>query len=96
MNCKARAICADCGRGFGRVQELARHRKDSHEEPRQCPFCDFKWTRPYNIKAHILARHCGKFTAELLVVIKALRGRMIIAFLDGYNLGAGVEVALRF
>ncbi len=43
-----------------------------------------------------MARHCGKFTAELLVVIKALRGRMIIAFLDGYNLGAGVEVALRF
>ena len=80
-----RAVCTDCNIGFGRVQELARHRKDVHERRRICLFCDFKWTRPSNIKAHLFAKHSENFTAENLVTIQALRGRMIVAFLDEYN-----------
>jgi DNA-directed RNA polymerase subunit RPC12/RpoP len=85
MNRKVRAVCANCNKGFGRAQELARHRKDVHERPRNCPFCGFKWTRPSNIKAHLFAKHSKKFSAENLVAIQALRGRMIVAFLDAYN-----------
>lgn len=96
MNRRARTVCTDCNRRFGRAQELDRHRRDVHEQPRYCPFCDFKWTRPNNIKTHLLTRHRGKFTAELLVTIRALRGRMIIAFLDGYDQGSCVEVVFHF
>ena len=85
MNRKVRAVCTDCSKGFGRAQELARHRKDVHERPRNCLFCGFKWTRPSNIKAHLFAKHGEKFTAEHRVTIQALRGRMIVAFLDAYN-----------
>jgi hypothetical protein len=96
MNRRARTICTDCNRGFGRAQELARHRKDVHEQPRYCLFCGFKWTRPISIKTHLLARHRGKFNAELLATIQALRGRMIVAFLDGYDQDSGVEVEFHF
>ncbi len=85
MNRKVRTVCTDCDKFFGRAQELARHRKDVHERPRYCLFCSFKWTRPNNIKAHLVANHSEKFTAELLVTFRALRGRLIVAFLDAYN-----------
>ena len=68
--------------------------KDKHETRRQCTFCHFRWSRPNNIKVHLLARHRGKFTPELLITIRALRGQMIVAFLDEYNLGNGVEVSV--
>ena len=88
MNCKKRRTafqCTDCKKGFKRSQELSRHRKDVHEPPRNCLFCVFKWSRPSNIKAHLLAKHSEKFTAEHLVTFQALCGRMIVAFLDAYN-----------
>lgn len=85
MNCKVRTVCTDCDKSFGRAQELTRHKKDVHESPRNCLFCGFKWTRPSNIKAHLFAKHSSKFTAENLFTIQALRGRMIVAFLDAYN-----------
>ncbi|KAI0277738.1 hypothetical protein BGY98DRAFT_934184 [Russula aff. rugulosa BPL654] len=84
-NRKVRAVCTNCNKVFGRAQELARHRKDVHEPPRNCLFCGFKWTRPSNIKTHLFAKHSEKFTAEHLVTIQALHGRMIVAFLDAYN-----------
>ena len=94
MRRRVQTVCIDCNKGFRRAQELARHRKDVHEQPRHCLFCGFKWTRPNSIKVHLLARHRGKFTAELLITIQALRGRMIVAFLDGYDQDSGgVEVA---
>lgn len=89
MNREARSVCTDCNKGFGRAQELARHRKDVHEQRRHCLFCPFKWSRPSNIKAHLLTKHSEKFTADLLVTIQALRGRLIVAFLDAYNQGSG-------
>ncbi|KAF8496856.1 hypothetical protein F5888DRAFT_370531 [Russula emetica] len=85
MNCKVRTVCTDCNKGFGRAQELARHRKDVHGQRRHCLFCGFKWTRPSNIKAHLFTKHSEKFTAEQLVTIQALRGRMVVAFIDAYN-----------
>jgi hypothetical protein len=89
MNRKAQNVCTDCNKGFKRAQELARHRKDVHEQRRHCLFCGFKWTRPSNIKAHLLTKHSENFTADLLVTIQALRGRLIVAFLDAYNQGSG-------
>jgi hypothetical protein len=92
MNRRARAICTNCNKSFGRVQELDRHRKDVHEQPRHCLFCGFKWTRPNNIKAHLLDKHRENFNAELLDTIQTSRGRMIVAFLDDYDQASGVEV----
>jgi hypothetical protein len=89
MKRKALTVCTDCNKGFGRAQELTRHRKDVHEQRRRCLFCGFKWTRPSNIKAHLFAKHSEKFTVKHLVAMQALRGRMIIAFLDAYNQGSG-------
>ena len=78
---RVRPTCTNCNKDFVRVQEFKRHLKDIHEPRSQCPFCDFTWTRPDKIKAHIMARHQGKFTAEQLVDFDALRGQKIVAFL---------------
>jgi hypothetical protein len=79
---KAKFTC--CKKKFGRIQELKRHQKDVHEPRRQCPFCPLQWTRPGKIKRHIKSCHGDKFTAELLGEFKALRGKEIVEFLDGY------------
>jgi hypothetical protein len=60
--------------------------------PRQCPFCNFRWTRPDGIKAHLVVRHAKKFTAEMLAEIKALRGRRFIEFVDAYDHGLDLEL----
>jgi hypothetical protein len=90
---KAKPTCADCKpeRGFKRIQELKRHRKDVHEPSRQCPFCALRWTRPGKIKRHVKSRHCDKFTAKLLGEFETLRGKEIIEFLDEYY-DYGLEV----
>jgi hypothetical protein len=57
--------------------------KDKHDPPRQCPFCDFKWTRPDKIKAHIVADHQEKLSAEMLNYVEPLCGRQVVEFVDG-------------
>ena len=59
--------------------------KTRHMDRRRCPFCTFRWSRPNNIKVHIISKHVERFTAELLEAIKGLRGRQVIAFVDGYD-----------
>lgn len=82
---RARPICVPCNKDFGRVQELKRHLIEKHMPLRRCPFCDVPWTRPSGMKAHLVARHAKRFTAEMLEAIKALRGRRFIEFMDAYN-----------
>ena len=43
------------------------------------------WARPDKIKAHTMAHHAERFTAEILDELAALRGRRVIEFLDGYR-----------
>jgi hypothetical protein len=93
---KPRPICACCNKGFGRAQELERHVRDKHMPRRQCPFCDFSWTRPEKIKAHIVGYHAAKFTADLLQAIKTLCGRQITEFVDAYTYIPYVEAAPQF
>jgi Zinc finger, C2H2 type len=81
----ARPICGYCNKDFGRVQELNRHLNEQHMPPCRCPFCDFTWTRPNGMKAHLMVRHAEKFTAEMLEAIEALRGRRFIEFIDAYD-----------
>jgi hypothetical protein len=69
---------------FKRIQEFKRHRKDVHEPPRKCPFCDFLWTRPGKIKHHIKSSHGDIFTAELLGKFDSLNGKKIVEFLNRY------------
>jgi hypothetical protein len=79
--------CQDCRRQFKRAQELKRHLKEKHEPWRQCPFCKFEWTRPDKIKHHITTYHQDKFTAEVMAEFRALNGKKMIAFLDGFDHG---------
>ena len=58
---------------------------------RRCPFCDFRWTRPDGIKAHLMARHAKKFTADILEEVKALRGQHFIEFVDAYDHSLDLE-----
>lgn len=92
--------CHDCKRQFKRAQELKRHLKEKHEPWRQCPFCKFEWTRPDKIKHHITTYHQDKFTAEVMANFRALYGKKMIAFLDGFDYGprarANVETAPAF
>src|SRR6266852_96191 len=79
--------CRDCNRQFRRVQELKRHLKEKHEPWRQCPFCKFEWTRPDKIKHHITTCHQDKFTAKVMADFRALNGKKMVAFLDGFDDG---------
>jgi hypothetical protein len=79
------SVCLLCPSVFKRIQELKRHIRDKHMDRRRCPFCTFRWTRPNNIKVHIISKHAERFTAELLEAIRDLRGRQVIAFVDGYD-----------
>ena len=90
-----RPVCIHCSKHFGRVQELQRHVKEIHMPWRRCPFCDFMWTRPGKIKAHIMAEHAERFTAEMLEGIKGLCGRRIVEFLDAYDYSPDVDAMLR-
>ena len=85
MGLRARPVCEYCEEDFGRVQELKRHVKDIHMPRRRCPFCDITWSRPAKIKAHLIADHAEKFTAEVLKGIKALCGQRVTEFLDAYH-----------
>jgi hypothetical protein len=84
---KVRPVCIYCNTSFGRDQELRRHINDIHTPRRRCPFCQFMWARPDKIKAHIVADHADKFTADMLEGIKTFCGRRIVEFMDAYDHG---------
>jgi hypothetical protein len=92
---RARPVCVHCNKDFGRIQELKRHLIEKHAPPRRCPFCDVPWTRPSGMKAHLMARHAEKFTAEMLEAIKALRGRRFIEFIDAYDYCPDLDIGTR-
>lgn len=64
----------NCSRKYWRRQELIRHIRDKHNVPRECPFCDAKWTRAEKIRAHLTTHHKGHFTKQGLQEIEVLEG----------------------
>jgi hypothetical protein len=58
--------------------------KDKHEPRRQCPFCDFLWTRPDKIKSHLLKKHAEGFEPEILEEVEKLCGRDVVEFVNAY------------
>jgi len=62
---------------------------------RRCPFCHFMWARPHKIQTHLITDHAEIFTAEMLEGIRALRGRRVIEFVDGYDYVPDVETTLQ-
>jgi len=64
-----------CDKRYQRKQELKRHTKDKHEDPENCPFCCFTWTRPDRMGRHLLYLHLRHFTKEERREICGLRGR---------------------
>jgi len=89
---KPQSVSLHCGSVFKRILELKRHMIDKHMARRRCPFCAFRWSRPNNIKVHIISKHAKRFTAEILEGIKGLRGRDVIAFIGGYDCGPELPV----
>ncbi len=77
--------CTVCDRTFKRAQELRRHLKEKHEPWRRCPFCKFEWTRPDKIKLHITTYHRDRFATEVMADFRALYGKKVVAFLDGFD-----------
>jgi hypothetical protein len=88
---KVRPVCVHCNQDFGRVQELYRHVRDKHMPRRRCPFCGFMWSRPDKIRSHLLANHAERFTAEMPEGVKALCGRDIVEFVNGFDHGLDME-----
>ncbi|KAH9972911.1 hypothetical protein BJV74DRAFT_799010 [Russula compacta] len=82
---KPRPFCPTCGKYFGRVQERNRHVVEQHQPPRKCPFCYFKWARPANIKAHILAEHRDILPIDVLNHVGTLCGRQLLEFLKLFH-----------
>ena len=81
-----------CNKGYRRKQELERHTKDKHDDPNNCPFCRFTWTRPERMGRHLLKQHRRHFTKEEHREIRGLRGREdMIGFLArcGTTRGSG-------
>ncbi|KAH9989404.1 hypothetical protein BJV74DRAFT_885219 [Russula compacta] len=77
-------FCRDCGKNYGRRQELKRHRRDNHERPRKCPICGSKWTRADMIRSHLITWHKDQFSEEERRKICHLRGLIdTIHFLEG-------------
>ena len=64
-----------CDKRYQRKQELKRHTKDKHEDPDNCPFCCFTWTRPDRMGRHLLRQHRRHFTKKERREIHGLRGR---------------------
>jgi hypothetical protein len=69
-----------CDKPYQRKQELKRHTKDKHEDPDDCPFCCFTWTRPDRMVSHLLGQHKRHFTKEERREIRGLRGRDVMIF----------------
>jgi hypothetical protein len=77
---------ACCDKKYQRAQELERHIRDKHQRPKNCPFCQTKWTRPEKIKIHLINDHRDCFTEEAQGEICHLRGQKdTIRFLEKYG-----------
>ena len=48
--------CDICGKRFAQSQGVRRHYRAIHN-PSSCSYCDFKWSRPYQYRAHIKKKH---------------------------------------
>jgi hypothetical protein len=48
--------CEICGKRYAQLQGVRRHYRAMHD-PSSCSYCDFKWSRPYQYRAHIKKRH---------------------------------------
>ena len=48
--------CEVCGKRYAQLQGVRRHYRAMHD-PSSCSYCDFKWSRPYQYRAHIKKKH---------------------------------------
>ncbi|KAI9436207.1 hypothetical protein H4582DRAFT_2058882 [Lactarius indigo] len=77
-------ICARCGKISKRSQELARHFREIHDPPRQCPLCPLQWKRAYKIKKHLIKAHYEEFT-PVVEGIRILQGQDVIEFVETFE-----------
>lgn len=86
--------CGDCGKSFGRPQDLKRHWKEVHTMSlRKCPFkpCTYEWKRSDKIKAHIIEVHGSGLCPVVFEGIRALPGKGVIEFVDAYEFGCSFK-----
>lgn len=77
-------VCGRCGKVFKRNQETARHVREAHEPPRQCPLCPFQWKRPCKIQKHLISVHRKELT-PVIEGIRVLRGQDVVGFVETFE-----------
>ncbi|KAH8992206.1 hypothetical protein EDB92DRAFT_1816048 [Lactarius akahatsu] len=81
---REKRVCGRCGKVFKRNQETARHVREAHESPRQCPLCPFQWKRPCKIQKHLISAH-GKELTPVVEAIRVLRGQDVVGFVETFE-----------
>ncbi|KAH9006644.1 hypothetical protein EDB83DRAFT_741682 [Lactarius deliciosus] len=74
-------VCGRCGKISKRSQELARHFREIHDPPRQCPLCPLQWKRAYKIKKHLIKVHHKEIT-PVVEGVRILQGQDVIEFVE--------------
>ncbi|KAH9059249.1 hypothetical protein EDB87DRAFT_796849 [Lactarius vividus] len=77
-------VCGRCGKAFKRSQEIARHVREVHDPPRQCPLCSFRWKRAYKIQRHLISVHHKEFT-PVVEGIRIMRGQDVVGFVEAFE-----------
>ncbi|KAI9436200.1 hypothetical protein H4582DRAFT_461242 [Lactarius indigo] len=77
-------VCWRCRKVFKRIQEIARHAREVHDPPRQCPLCPFQWKRAYKIQKHLISAHHKEFT-PVVEGIRILRGQDVVRFVETFE-----------
>ena len=49
--------CDACGERYSQLQGVSRHRRRAHNNPHSCLRCNFKWSRPYQYRDHLMKHH---------------------------------------
>lgn len=65
----------NCGKSYGRFQDLERHIREKHQTLPKCPFCDTNLARAEKIRRHLIINHQDCFTEEELRQIRRLKSR---------------------
>ena len=75
---KARVLCADCGRSFGRQADLNRHVRHVHQRRRnfRCPFCSHEFAERGHFTSHVAAVHRRQHAADSSAASKQALSRL--------------------
>ena len=65
----------NCGKSYGRSQDLNRHIRENHQTLPKCPFCSTNLVRAEKLRRHLIIKHQDRFAVEELRQIRRLKSR---------------------